>query len=281
MNLIPPQPVAISNDKISTEPTTKTPSAHTYTIADKFSRAATQYDKKANIQQCIATAALNNLPASIAHKVLDVGCGTGRHTQSLFEKGAEVTGVDIAEGMLAFARQSYPHLHFAQGSAEQLPVLSSTFDWVFSSMALQWCPAPEQVAQEFYRVLNKGGQAELAIMLDGSFTELHKARALARLHPVNIAMPSAAQWLTAFLHAGFRVSRLITKVYVDKHKGIMPLLGSIKHVGAGGTASPAQSLTKRDIAKLDLAYRNLPHEEQQENALHLSYHVSHFRLEKL
>ncbi len=92
MNLIPPQSVAISNDKIGTEPTTKTPSAHTYTIADKFSRAATQYDKKANIQQCIATAALNNLPASIAHKVLDVGCGTGRHTQSLFEKGGRGDG---------------------------------------------------------------------------------------------------------------------------------------------------------------------------------------------
>ena len=45
MNLIPPQSVAISNDKIGTEPTTKTPSAHTYTIADKFSRAATQYQK--------------------------------------------------------------------------------------------------------------------------------------------------------------------------------------------------------------------------------------------
>lgn len=281
MNIIPPQPIAISNDKISTEPVANTPSEYTYTVADKFSRAATQYDKEANIQHCIATAALNNLPANIPHKVLDVGCGTGRHTQSLFERGGEVTGVDIAQGMLAFARQSYPHLHFAQGSAEQLPVSESTFDWVFSSMALQWCSAPDQVAQEFYRVLNKGGQAELAIMLDGSFGELHKARELARLHPVNITMPTASQWLTAFLRAGFRVSRLITKVYVDKHTGIMPLLRSIKNVGAGGTASPAQSLTKRDIAKLDFAYRNLPHEDQQAHGLHLSYHVSHFRLEKL
>lgn len=36
--------------------------------------------------------------------VLDLGCGTGRHTIPLARKGFEVTGVDLSEHMLAIAR---------------------------------------------------------------------------------------------------------------------------------------------------------------------------------
>ena len=37
-------------------------------------------------------------------KVLDVGCGTGRHSVRMAQEGAVVTGVDFSEGMLERAR---------------------------------------------------------------------------------------------------------------------------------------------------------------------------------
>lgn len=37
-------------------------------------------------------------------RVLDIGCGTGRHSVELAKRGYEVTGVDISAGMLAQAR---------------------------------------------------------------------------------------------------------------------------------------------------------------------------------
>ena len=39
-------------------------------------------------------------------RILDVGCGTGRHAIELARRGFEVTGVDISEGMLAEAEKA-------------------------------------------------------------------------------------------------------------------------------------------------------------------------------
>lgn len=40
--------------------------------------------------------------------VLEIGCGTGRHTQKLLAQNNHVTGVDISEGMLQVAREKLP-----------------------------------------------------------------------------------------------------------------------------------------------------------------------------
>ena len=42
-------------------------------------------------------------------RVLDVGCGPGTLTAAAAERGAVVTGVDLADGMLAEARRRHPH----------------------------------------------------------------------------------------------------------------------------------------------------------------------------
>ncbi len=42
-------------------------------------------------------------------KVLDLACGTGLHAEFLAEAGAEVTAVDLSEGMIAHAQRRRPH----------------------------------------------------------------------------------------------------------------------------------------------------------------------------
>ena len=246
-------------------------------VAHRFSKAAVQYNSIAGIQRIIAKQALANLPIDLQGTVLDIGCGTGIHTQTLANKGAAATGVDIAVGMLAQARKMYSDPIFIQGSAVDLPFSESQFSTVFSSMALQWVSDTGLVAKEVARVLEKSGIAELAIMVAGSFNELKTARKVAQLPQAETYMPTTSQWVNGFKQSGLSLQRLITKDYVDTHCNIMSLLRSVKGVGAGETGRKQSPLTRRDIKKLAMAYSNM---SGVESKLPLTYRVSHFRLEK-
>ena len=247
-------------------------------IASRFSKAANAYDHHARIQYNIATSALNNLPQTLTGTLLDIGCATGVHSYTLYKRGAKVTGIDIAQGMLEEAQKRYPQVTFIQGNAQSLPLKQHSIDIVFSSMALQWCSNPLLVASEIQRVLKPSGMAEISIMVAGSFSELHRARKLAHLPPAITPMPHADAWTKAFLSAHLRVSRLTHQCYVDKHTDIMSLLRSIKNVGAGATGQKQPPLSRSDINKLAMAYKNIGDVDE---LLPLTYQVCHFRLEKL
>ncbi|MFD3305493.1 methyltransferase domain-containing protein [Alteromonas macleodii] len=246
-------------------------------VAHRFSKAAAQYNSIASVQRIIAKQAIKNLPIALQGKALDIGCGTGIHTQTLANKGAAATGVDIAEGMLAQARKMYSDPIFVEGSAVDLPFCDSQFSTVFSSMALQWVSDTGLVANEVARVLEKSGIAELAIMVAGSFSELKTARKVAQLPQAETYMPTTAQWVNGFKQSGLSLQRVITKDYVDTHCDIMSLLRSVKGVGAGETGQRQPPLTRRDLKKLAMAYSNM---SSVESKLPLTYRVSHFRLEK-
>ncbi len=57
-------------------------------------------------------------------KILDIGCGTGRHTIELARRGYSLTGIDLSESMLAKARQKAQQgglkVEFVQSDARAL-----------------------------------------------------------------------------------------------------------------------------------------------------------------
>jgi len=66
-------------------------------------------------------------------KILDVGCGTGRHSIELSKRGYSVTGVDLSESQLAYAREKAKsnnlNIDFLQHDARNLP-FDNQFDAV-------------------------------------------------------------------------------------------------------------------------------------------------------
>ncbi|MCI0499932.1 MAG: methyltransferase domain-containing protein [Planctomycetales bacterium] len=58
-------------------------------------------------------------------KILDIGCGTGRHSIELTQRGYRVTGIDLSQSMLAKAKEKAETLSltidFRQCDARKLP----------------------------------------------------------------------------------------------------------------------------------------------------------------
>ncbi len=150
-------------------------------IASSFSKAAGTYDAAATLQQIVAARTRLGLPelGSDNPAILDLGCGTGFETRSLVQRypGADITGLDISEGMLDYAR-SQPDLkqcHWLSGDIEELPFQGNLFDLVFSSLAIQWCDCFSEVLEQVRRVLKPGGYFVFSTLADGSLYELQKA----------------------------------------------------------------------------------------------------------
>jgi SAM-dependent methyltransferase len=74
---------------------------------------------------------LDALGLQPGHRLLDVGCGPGRHAAVLAEAGLDVVGVDIAHDFLAIAARSIPASSFVRADARLLPV-AGVFDAAIS-----------------------------------------------------------------------------------------------------------------------------------------------------
>jgi ubiquinone/menaquinone biosynthesis C-methylase UbiE len=111
--------------------------------------------------------AYRDLPAIIGEhvegrKAVDFGCGTGRSTRFLRELGFEVVGVDIAENMLARARELDPQGAYRLVQDGDLSGFAeSTFDLVTAVFTFDNIPTMEKKVALFRslkRLLKAGGR---------------------------------------------------------------------------------------------------------------------------
>ena len=100
-----------------------------------------------------------------AHRVLEVGCGTGAILSEL-DSPASLTyagtqcqchGLDLAPAALAEARIHAPGADLVRGDALSLPYSDSTFDITFCHFLLLWVRDPLQAVREMARVTGPGG----------------------------------------------------------------------------------------------------------------------------
>jgi malonyl-CoA O-methyltransferase len=203
-------------------------------IAKQFSRAANTYNSAADVQLDIAFDAMAYLPSHYK-RGLDIGCGTGRISQQLSTRCDSLVAMDLAFGMLTYAQQNSAvaesSICWLQGDADCLPIADNSIDLLFSSMVLQWSDNPQKVMSEIARVMTSGSNAILAIMCDGSFSQLNDSWQTidSQRHVNNFA--SAQLWCDAATSQGLQVN-MHEKQYVTWHEDIRKLLSSIKSIGA-------------------------------------------------
>ena len=105
------------------------------------------------------------LPAKA--RIADIGCGSGEITSRLAARypQAELVGVDILEGSVAYARKRYadlsPRVRFEQGDAFELAFAAAQFDLVVCRHMTQSVPEPQRVLSELHRICRPGGWAHV------------------------------------------------------------------------------------------------------------------------
>ncbi len=243
-------------------------------VAHAFSRAAPRYDALATAQRQIGQRLWDALPAD-ARNVLDIGCGTGYWTQQLAERypRTQVTGLDLAPGMLEQARQQYGDaIAWQQGDAAALAFNDRSVDLVFSNLAIQWCRDIGAVMDNIYRVLRPGGQAHITTLLPGTLEEI----ALAWQRPEALLQtPHHASVERAIADSGLTVARQNAAVERFYYPDLRAVMASIKGIGAQ-LPRPQTKLTRADIVVAQARFEQL----RQPEGLPVSYHCLTLHLEK-
>ncbi|MCB9357589.1 MAG: class I SAM-dependent methyltransferase [Calditrichaeota bacterium] len=104
-----------------------------------------------------------------AMHVLDTGCGSGGSVELATQRGARVTGTDVAPEMLKLCKARVPAGEYHIADTESLPFEDQSFDAVLALNSLQFCESPQAALRELIRVARPG--APIGIALFGAASE--------------------------------------------------------------------------------------------------------------
>jgi SAM-dependent methyltransferase len=108
-------------------------------------------------------------------RVLDMGCGAGRHAFEMYRRGADVVAFDQDADELAAVGELFAAMREAgevpvgaeadikEGDALALPFADDEFDRVVAAEVLEHIPADIQAIDELVRVLRPGGTMALTV----------------------------------------------------------------------------------------------------------------------
>jgi len=116
--------------------------------------------------------------------LLDVGCGSGGSSVLANARGAEVHGIDVAEGLLSFAIQRVPNGVFQVADIENLPYEDNMFDVIFAANSLQYSEDRIEALHELKRVCKPNGR-----IIAGLFGQPEKVDYRVVFKAVRDAMP--------------------------------------------------------------------------------------------
>lgn len=98
-------------------------------------------------------------------RVVDVGCGPGALTAVAIDRlgSGQVVAVDPTPGFVAACRERFPGVDVRQGAAENLPLVTGSFNSAVAQLVFHFVSDPKRAAVEMIRVVHPGGRVAVNV----------------------------------------------------------------------------------------------------------------------
>ncbi len=134
-------------------------------------------------------------------RVLDAGCGLGKHAKVFLDKGAEVTGIDVSQKMVELAqRYCGDKGKFFQADFERAKFRPGSFDIIIASLSVYYSKDLYLVFKNFSDWLRPNGEIIFSILHPLGYSQMVPDLDMSQSHSVSLDFKGFSSPIDCYFH---------------------------------------------------------------------------------